>query len=156
MMDEQRRWREEVELAIKKIVDVAEQRKDENALTRCRALFRLLLKTTPAQRPLAIRTRNEKLRGRIEYEMFRLAEDLSMVINLELREIVYPLPEIKENTHRFGVLFTPSKYLTWMPEDRPLSPEEAISYLERQLDNLDFGLELFRKHRTGKAFSRYA
>ena len=79
-----------------------------------------------------------------------------MVINLELREIVYPLPEIKENTHRFGVLFTPSKYLTWMPEDRPLSPEEAISYLERQLDNLDFGLELFRKHRTGKAFSRYA
>jgi hypothetical protein len=79
-----------------------------------------------------------------------------MVINLELREIVYPLSEIKESTHQFGVLFIPSKYLTWMPEDRPLSPEEAISYLERQLDNLDIALDLTLKHRRRKALLHYA
>ena len=155
-MDEQRRWREEIELAIKKIAEVAEQRKDEDASTRCKELLRMLIKTSVTHRSLAPRSGNKKLMERIKFEIVRLAEDLSMVINLELREIVYPLQDIKESTHRFGVLFTPSKYLTWMPEDRPLSPEEAISYLERQLDNLDFALDLFLKHRKRKARSPYA
>jgi hypothetical protein len=150
-MDERRRWQEELELAIKKIGDVAEQRKDEDALRRCRALLRRLSKTSDAQRLLLAGTGNRKMKKQIEFEILRLAEDLSMVINLELREIVYPLEDIKESTHRFGVLFTPSKYLTWMPEDRPLSPEEAISYLERQLDNLNFALDLLRKPRRRKA-----
>jgi hypothetical protein len=155
-MDAQRRWREEIELAIKKIAEVAAQRKDEDALTRCKVLSRMLVKTSAAQRFLLAGYGNKKLKERIEFEIDQLAEDLSMVINLELREIVYPLSEIKESTHQFGVLFIPSKYLTWMPEDRPLSPEEAISYLERQLDNLDIALDLTLKHRRRKALLHYA
>jgi hypothetical protein len=155
-MDEERRWREEIELAIKKIAGVAEQRNDEDALTRCMTLSRLLVRTTAAQRSPSIRRENRSLKERIEFELVRIAEDLSMVINLELREIVFPLQDLKESTHRFGVLFSPSKYLTWMSEDRPLSPEEAIGYLERQLDNLDFALDLFRKQKKRKAPSPYA
>jgi len=154
LTDKQRRWQEETEFAIKKIAEVAEQRKDEDASARCKALSRVLIKTGAAQRSPAARRRSTKLVEQVEFEASQLAEDLSIVISVELREIVYPLPEIKERTHQFGVLFTPSKYLTWMPENRPLSPEEAISYLERQLDNLDFALDLFRKHRR-KARSRH-
>ncbi len=155
-MDEERRWREEVELAIRKIEGVAEQRKDDDALRRSRTLLHLLDKIRAVQRSPASRRKTQKVMAWIKFNLIRLAEDLSMVINLELREIVFPLQEIKESTHQFGVLFSPSKYLKWMPEDRPLSPEEAISYLERQLNNLNFALELLRKQRTRKAPARYA
>jgi hypothetical protein len=156
MVDEFDRWREEIEFALKKIVEVAEQRHDNDALAHCRTLMHFLVRTGVVTSNLPSKKRKKQLMERIEFEMFRLAEDLSMVINLELREIVYPLPEIKESTHRFGITFVPSKYMSWLPAENNLSAEEVIGLLERQLDKLHFALDLFRKHRMRGALSRYA
>jgi hypothetical protein len=145
MVDEFDRWREEIEFALKKIVEVAEQRHDNDALPHCRTLMHLLVRTGVVASNLPSKKRKKQLMERIEFEMFRLAEDLSMVVNLELREKVYPLPEIKESTHRFGITFVPSKYLNWLPPESNLAPEDVVRLLQYQLDKLEIALDLLRK-----------
>jgi hypothetical protein len=87
-----------------------------------------------------------RLQDQMDSEVLQLAEKLRMVINLEMRETVWPLPDIKESTRKFGSTFMPSKYLTWLPEQPDRTPEELVGILQHQLDDLQIALDTLHKH----------
>jgi hypothetical protein len=147
MLNEYDRWQEEIEFALKELVEVAEQRQDLDVLVKCGGLLLSL-----ARSGIYSRTRSGKNEGKyfleeIAFEAYRLAEDLTMLVNLEMREIVYPLPEIKESTREFGNTFTPSRYLNWLPSEGSVAPEDVVRLLQSQLDKLNIALDLCRNYR---------
>jgi hypothetical protein len=152
MVDRYDRWQEEIEVALKEIVQVAEQRHDITVLVKCNGLL-LSLATSGAFSPEKWGKNERKyLLEEIGFQASRLAEDLTMLVNLEMREIVFPLPEIKESTREFGNIFTPSRYLNWLPPEQGLAPEDIVRLLQRQLDKLKVASDILKK----EARSSYA
>jgi len=147
MLDEYDRWREEIEFALKELVEVTEERHDIDVLVKCGGLLLSLARSWPYFRTRSSKNEQKYFLEEISFQAHRLAEDLTMVVNLEMREIVYPLPEIKESTREFGSTFAPSKYLNWLPQEESLAAEDVVRLLQRQLDRLHVALGLLQKQR---------
>jgi len=141
-----RQWCDETQFALGRILSVAEQRKDDEIAAQCRALQHASVRTLTISNVRMTQKGKRKLFVQLDSEVLQVAERLQMVINLEMREAVWPLQEVKESTHKFGTAFVPSKYLTWLPEKSNRSPEELVVILKRQLDELEIALGMLRKH----------
>jgi len=145
-----KRWCDDTEFALREIFEVAEQRQDSETMAQCRALQHTCVRTLSLSSVLMTHRSKRRLLKSLDIEVLQVAEKLRMVINLEMRETVWPLPEIKESTHKFASSFVPSKYFKWLPENAHRSPEELVGILQHQLDQLDIAINTVRKHEGNK------
>jgi len=124
---------EDVKYALSLIERVASRRKDSEVATECGRLFRDVTKVESAT---AEDTWTARRLTWIRSQADDLIDRISAVVKTEIREVLYPLPEIKIATNEFASKFFPSKYFQWLPEDRDLSPEALMGLLEGDLTNL--------------------
>lgn len=75
-----------------------------------------------------------------------IADDLALLTNLEIREVLFPLPEIKRHTREFGESVS-SNYFSWLSESGQYTPERLMGILEGDLQKLEIAKELLSKRR---------
>lgn len=72
----------------------------------------------------------------IRVKALLLVDELEVLTNFEIREVLFPLPEIKRSTREFGMRFS-SNYFAWLSDEEHYSPERLMGILEDDLHKLE-------------------
>ena len=87
-------------------------------------------------------------------EGISLADSLIIRTLIEIREILFPLPEIKRDARKFGNEFF-SDYFQWKDPDIVYSPESLMGILENDLNLLNMARDILCKNQIfAKNFKR--
>jgi hypothetical protein len=127
---------DELEFAVKNIVTVAERRKDSNALAECHDILGTLRHFLFHREG---EDRTEIITGILEeslHHAYHIADNLAMITMVEIREVLFPLPGIKQQARQFGKNFF-SNYFGWLDDPDQYSPEQLMGLLEGDLRKLE-------------------
>jgi hypothetical protein len=129
------RERDNIRFALKNILTVAARRKNDALTEAAKELFAAMDRMPPS----VVHAAGEK--GMQTLEEIRsktliLADELKMLTNFEIREVLFPLPEIKRSTREFGTWWS-SNYFEWLMGDEHYSPERLMGILEDDLHKLE-------------------
>lgn len=72
----------------------------------------------------------------IKNNIINLIDELRYVIKIEMRFILFPLPDIKKETYEIGKKYMPN-FLEWIQLVEDYSPEKIMGILEEQIYELD-------------------
>lgn len=145
MENEFERRRDEIEFALKLITEVAERRKHSAMLARCGDLLSKLRTTSASPMHRSIKTGTRVRLQEICSKADLVADELAILTSIEIREVLFPLPEIKRATREFGSRFS-ENYFEWLAADHLYSPEELMRILEEDLAKLEIARELLSEH----------
>ncbi len=126
---------EEIEFAMKNIVTVAERRKDFDALAKCYDLLSSLQDFFSNRGDKEITETNTTNLYESLYRAYQIADNLAMATMLEIREVLFPILSIKQQTHRLGEQFFDS-YFAWLDYPDQYTPEQLMGFLENDLRKL--------------------
>lgn len=134
---------DEIHFAVKILGEVAQRRKDENAAAECVRLEQTveLLLSLPDEN--SNETQFQRALEEVRLEAYDIADELRMVTNVEIREVLFPLPDIKQQAREFGTKFFKS-YFQWLDENESYTPEKLMSILEDDKRKLDIAQQLLK------------
>jgi len=75
------------------------------------------------------------------FDAYSIADKLAMVTMIEIREVLFPLPELKHQAREFGKRFF-NNYFQWRDGSDQFSPEEMMGVLETDLQKLTIAKDL--------------
>lgn len=133
-----------VRFALKNILSVANRRKNSALANAAGQLLALLTAMPPGKVHTADVNRQQTL-DEIRFKALWLVDELMMLTNLEIREVLFPLPEIKRSTREFGTRVS-SNYFAWLADDEQYTPERLMGILEDDLHML----EVAKAHLLGR------
>ncbi len=136
MIDYSKKNREKLNAVINLVTEVADKRKDSEALTELSLLnFEIgfwseesLLKHLPE----------------IKERLHNLIDEIKYTINAEERFVMFPLPDIKKETYEMGKNYM-RNFFEWLKPEDNLTPEQLMKIFEDELYRLDEAKELLEK-----------
>ncbi|HEX2869386.1 MAG TPA: hypothetical protein VHO03_20245 [Ignavibacteriales bacterium] len=70
-----------------------------------------------------------------------MIDELIMLTKIEMRETLFPLPDIKKEAHEMGESYL-KNYMQWLKYEKDITPEEIINILEDDLYKLNYCKDL--------------
>jgi hypothetical protein len=134
---------ESVRFALKTICTVAARRKNGRL---SEAAHQLLARINGID-STGMYTTDDERRQTVEdicFEAFFIVDELMTLTNFEIREVLFPLPEIKRTTREFGTRWS-SNYFEWLSADEHYSPERLLGLLEEDLHQLEVAKALLQQ-----------
>jgi hypothetical protein len=134
---------ENLRFALKNILSVAARRKNIRLTEAAEELVAVIhgMRTTAA--PPTPDERKRILED-IRLKALLLVDDLMTLTNFEIREVLFPLPEIKRSTREFGTWWS-SNYFEWLLGEEHYSPERLLGILEGDLHQLEVAKALLQQ-----------
>ncbi len=135
-MENYKKIKERCNAVIKIITEVADKRKDTEAILQLSLLnFEIgfwsdesLLKNLPD----------------IKDRLFNLIDEIKYTINAEERFVLFPLPDIKKETYEMGKNYM-RNFFEWLKPEDNLTPEQLMKIFEDERYRLDEAKELIEK-----------
>jgi len=139
---------EELEFAMKNIISVAERRKIPGIIENARKLLQHIQSLIQAQEVAPGSERvNSNLLSSLCADGLSLADSLIARTVIEIREVLFPLSEIKRDARKFGNEFF-SDYFQWKDPGIVYSPESLMGILENDLHFLNTARDIIRKNQS--------
>ncbi len=139
MIDNLKKIKERLNVVIKIITEVADKRKDTEAILQLSLLnFEIgfwsevsLIKYLPE----------------IKERLINLIDEIKYTVNAEERFVLFPLPDIKSQTYEIGKNYM-RNFFEWLKPEDNLTPEQLMKIFEDELFRLDEAKELLEKMET--------
>jgi hypothetical protein len=144
MVKEIIRRTDEIHFAVKVLEDIAQRRKDENAVAECVRLEQTMELLWSFSNDIENEEQFRRALEEVRLQAYDIADELRMVTNLEIREVLFPLPDIKQQAREFGTRFFGS-YFRWLDENESYTPEKLMSILEDDIRKLDIARTLLQE-----------
>jgi len=140
---------EELEFAFKNILIVAKRRKNSRFIEQTDALLQRIKFFIQTRKEGKLQSLgNAELRS-ICIEGLSLVDSLAARTMIEIREVLFPLPEVKRDARKFGSLFF-SDYFSWKDSNIIYSPESLMGILENDLHLLNAARDILCKSQISK------
>ncbi len=138
-MENSKKIKERCSAVIKIITEVADKRKDTEAILQLSLLnFEIgfwseesLLKHLPE----------------IKDRLFNLIDEIKYTVNAEERFVMFPLPDIKKETYELGKNYM-RNFFEWLKPEDNYTPEQLMKIFEDERYRLDEAKELIEKLQT--------
>ncbi len=136
MIDNLKKIKERLNVVIKIITEVADKRKDMEAILQLSLLnFEIgfwsevsLIKYLPE----------------IKERLINLIDEIKYTVNAEERFVLFPLPDIKSETYEMGKNYM-RNFFEWLKPEDNLTPEQLMKIFEDELHRLDEAKEILEK-----------
>ena len=127
---------DEIHFAVKILADIAQRRRDENAVAECVRLEQTMELLWSFSNDIENEEQFLRALEKVRLQAYEIADEMHMVTNLEIREVLFPLPDIKKEAREFGMKFF-TGYFRWLDENESYTPEKLMSILESDLRKLN-------------------
>jgi hypothetical protein len=127
--------RERILFALRRIEKVARRRKDEKAIAKCGEWFEIVQAATSA---------HSALLKNITKASLELIGEIEIVVQFEIRKVLFPIQSIKDAADEAGRKFAPDRYFHWLNDDDAYSEEKMMSLLEGDVDDLKIAAEALK------------
>ena len=136
MIDNLKKIKERLNAVIKIITEVADKRKDTEAI--------LQLSLLNCEIDLWSEESLLKHLPEIKERLLNLIDEIKYTINAEERFVLFPLPDIKKETYEMGKNYM-RNFFEWLKPEDNYSPEQLMKIFEDELHRLDEAKEILEK-----------
>ena len=135
-LEDPKKIKERLNAVIKIITEVADKRKDTEAI----------LQLSLLNYEIGYWSEESLLKNLAEIKdsLLNLVDDIKFTINAEERYVLFPLPDIKKETYEMGKNYM-RNFFEWLKPEDNLTPEQLMKIFEDELYRLDEAKELLEK-----------
>jgi hypothetical protein len=126
------------------VLAVAERRTHLAAVVACEKLALRLQRLNASSVHQSVEREQDRQINELCVQLEFIVDHLAMLTKLEIREVLFPLPEIKKQTREFGEAVS-SNYFSWLSENDHYEPERLMAILEEDLQRLEIAKEFLSK-----------
>lgn len=118
----------DIKFVIELVRKIADKRNYEELIIKCSLLFIQINEITGNDL--------EEHLTNVEMQVMDLIDELKLVVEIERRFVLFPLPDIKKEAYELGKEYV-HNFLNWVTEENNFSQEKLIGILEDDLYTLD-------------------
>lgn len=123
---------ERILFALKRLEKVAHRREDDDAIAKCKEWLDIVHAATPS---------HVVLLQNIAKAALELIGEIEIAVKFEIRKVLFPIQSIKDAADEAGMQFVPERYFHWLKDGDAYSPEQMMSMLEGDAEDLKIASE---------------